>query len=84
MFPWTASTVMPSWTITVIPAAANPSRTPTWSPGTSTPEHPYGQLGSMEALQAVRQYPVRIKCALLPWAALEQGIRNYYRHNNLA
>ena len=43
-----------------------------------------GDLGNLEALQAVRQYPVRIKCALLPWAALEQGIRNYCRRNNLA
>ena len=40
------------------------------------------QLGSLEALQVVRQYPVRVKCALLPWAALEQGIRNYYRHSS--
>ena len=52
--------------------------------GKTLPENPYNQLGSLAALQAVRQYPVRIKCALLPWAALEQGIRNHYRHNNLA
>jgi nitrogen fixation NifU-like protein len=31
-------------------------------------------LGDLEALQVVRQYPVRIKCALLPWLALEEGI----------
>jgi nitrogen fixation NifU-like protein len=31
-------------------------------------------LGDLEALQVVRQYPVRIKCALLPWVALEEGI----------
>ncbi|MGD9765708.1 MAG: Fe-S cluster assembly sulfur transfer protein SufU, partial [Candidatus Binatia bacterium] len=27
-------------------------------------------LGSLEALRAVRQYRVRIRCALLPWDAL--------------
>ena len=31
-------------------------------------------LGDLVALQVVRQYPVRIKCALLPWLALEEGI----------
>ena len=50
--------------------------------GNPPPENPHGQLGSLEALQAVRQHPVRIKCALLPWAALEQGIRNHCRHHN--
>ena len=32
-------------------------------------------LGGLEALGVVRQYPVRIKCALLPWVALEEGLR---------
>ncbi len=32
------------------------------------------ELGDLEALQVVRQYPVRIKCVLLPWLALEEGI----------
>jgi nitrogen fixation protein NifU and related proteins len=32
------------------------------------------KLGDLAALQVVRQYPVRIKCALLPWIALEEGI----------
>jgi nitrogen fixation NifU-like protein len=32
------------------------------------------ELGDLAALQVVRQYPVRIKCALLPWTALEEGI----------
>ena len=35
---------------------------------------PLGDLGS---LQVVRRYPVRIKCALLPWVALEEGIKSY-------
>ena len=32
-------------------------------------------LGELCALGVVRQYPVRIKCALLPWTALEEAIR---------
>ncbi len=32
-------------------------------------------MGELPALQVVRQYPVRIKCALLPWMALEEGIK---------
>ena len=50
--------------------------------GTPLSENASSQLGNLEALQVVRQYPVRIKCALLPWVALEQGVRNYHRHNN--
>ena len=33
------------------------------------------ELGDLGALEVVRQYPVRIKCALLPWVALEEGLR---------
>ncbi|CAM3029013.1 Fe-S cluster assembly sulfur transfer protein SufU [Sporolactobacillus spathodeae] len=32
-------------------------------------------LGDAEALQGVAQYPARIKCATLPWKALEKGLR---------
>ena len=32
-------------------------------------------LGDLGALEVVRQYPVRVKCALLPWVALEEGLR---------
>jgi nitrogen fixation NifU-like protein len=32
------------------------------------------KLGDLPALRVVRRYPVRIKCALLPWLALEGGI----------
>ena len=35
------------------------------------------ELGDLLALQVVRQYPVRIKCALLPLTALEEGIKAY-------
>ena len=34
-------------------------------------------LGDLRALQVVRQHPVRIKCALLPLTALEEGIKSY-------
>ena len=33
------------------------------------------ELGELGALEVVRQYPVRVKCALLPWVALEEGLR---------
>lgn len=32
-------------------------------------------LGDLEALEGVRQYPVRIKCALLAWEALHVALR---------
>lgn len=31
-------------------------------------------LGDLEVLDGVRQFPVRIKCALLPWTTLEQAL----------
>ncbi len=35
------------------------------------------QLGDLVALQGVRKFPVRIKCATLAWVALQQGLREY-------
>ena len=35
------------------------------------------KLGDLAALQAVRKFPVRIKCALLGWTALEEGIEEF-------
>lgn len=37
------------------------------------------ELGNLGALEVVRQYPVRVKCALLPWVALEEGLRRLSR-----
>ncbi|HUO46988.1 MAG TPA: SUF system NifU family Fe-S cluster assembly protein [Acidimicrobiia bacterium] len=37
-------------------------------------ERPGLYLGDLEALQGVRRYPVRIKCAALPWTTLEQAL----------
>lgn len=34
-------------------------------------------LGDIEALRGVRRFPVRIKCALLPWAALQDALESY-------
>jgi nitrogen fixation NifU-like protein len=36
---------------------------------------PGAVLGDLEALQGVKNYPVRIKCASLPWATLEDALR---------
>lgn len=38
------------------------------------PDRPGATLGDLEALQGVRRYPVRIKCASLPWTTLEQAL----------
>lgn len=33
------------------------------------------EFDELEALQGVKKYPVRIKCALLPWTTLIEGLR---------
>jgi len=38
------------------------------------PERPGAVLGDIEALQGVRQYPVRIKCAALAWNTLLEAL----------
>ena len=35
------------------------------------------ELGELTGLVAVRSYPVRVKCALLAWWALDEGLRPY-------
>lgn len=42
-------------------------------------EVPISQLGDVEALQGVRKYPVRIKCAMLAWTTLQEGLDLYER-----
>ncbi len=37
------------------------------------------ELGDLEALQGIRRYPVRIKCATLAWNALQVGIDAHRR-----
>ncbi|GBD30761.1 Zinc-dependent sulfurtransferase SufU [bacterium HR32] len=34
-------------------------------------------LGELVALQGVRRFPVRVKCATLAWVALERGLSEY-------
>ena len=38
------------------------------------PEHPGAVLGELEALQGVKKFPVRIKCADLPWTTLAEAL----------
>ena len=45
--------------------------------GHAPSEAEHAELGDLEALQGVRKFPVRIKCALLAWTALEVGIAEY-------
>ena len=45
--------------------------------GKQSADGPMEPMGDLESLQVVRRYPVRIKCALLPWVALEEGIRRF-------
>ena len=37
-------------------------------------DRPGSVLGDLEALQGVRKFPVRIKCADLPWATLTDAL----------
>jgi nitrogen fixation NifU-like protein len=42
------------------------------------------ELGDLMALQGVRKFPVRIKCATLSWVALEQGVDEFQgSHSNV-
>ena len=36
-----------------------------------------GAAEELQALQGVRKYPVRVKCALLPWTALLEAVELY-------
>src|SRR4051812_19531278 len=40
----------------------------------NAPEIDPDELGDLEALQGVRRYPVRVKCAILPWNVLREGL----------
>jgi nitrogen fixation protein NifU and related proteins len=39
-------------------------------------------LGDIDALKGVRQFPVRVKCALLAWVTLVEGLKNYENGNS--
>lgn len=38
-------------------------------------DRPGSVLGDLEALQGVRKFPVRVKCADLPWTTLENALQ---------
>jgi len=38
-------------------------------------------LGDFEALEGVRKFPVRVKCALLPWTTLGEALRDVESRN---
>jgi nitrogen fixation NifU-like protein len=40
------------------------------------PDRPGALLGDLEALQGVRKFPVRIKCANLAWTTLEEALKS--------
>lgn len=39
------------------------------------PELSETELGDLAALRGVRQYPLRVKCATMPWHALESALK---------
>ncbi len=41
--------------------------------GTPAPED--ADIGDLEALEGVRKFPVRVKCAMLPWVTLADALR---------
>ncbi len=40
------------------------------------------EIGELEALQGVKRYPVRVKCAILPWNVLKEGLEAYNSRGN--
>ena len=47
--------------------------------GKSTLEDEVDQWGEVEALAGVKRFPIRVKCALLAWATLEDAITKHAR-----
>ena len=39
-------------------------------------DQPPQDIGDLEALSGVRLYPVRIKCALLPWTTMIEALKD--------
>ncbi|MBI4302065.1 MAG: SUF system NifU family Fe-S cluster assembly protein [Chloroflexi bacterium] len=44
--------------------------------GKDLTEEELKRLGELKVLSEIRRYPIRIKCALLPWTALEDGVKH--------
>jgi nitrogen fixation NifU-like protein len=45
------------------------------------PTEALGEAEDLQALQGVKRYPVRVKCALLPWTALIEAVDLYRKRN---
>ena len=59
---------------TVADIAALLGRLRTLMMGKDAPPTDSAELGQLAALQGVRRYPVRVKCALLPWNVLGEAL----------
>lgn len=46
-------------------------------------EESLDELEDFQALEGVRNFPVRIKCVLLAWTVLEEGIKDYKKKNQV-
>ena len=42
---------------------------------TTENSHPPKNLGDLQVMRGVRKFPQRVKCAMLPWRAVEQALR---------
>jgi len=42
--------------------------------GAQAPEEPAAELGKLAALAGVRRFPIRVKCATLPWHTLKAAL----------
>jgi nitrogen fixation protein NifU and related proteins len=62
---------------TVAEVAATIGRFRTMMSDPDVPELAADALGDLAALQGVRGYRVRVKCALLAWNALQDGLEQY-------
>ena len=47
--------------------------------GEDVTEEELDVLGDIEALEGVRKFPVRIKCALLSWVGLDDALKDYLK-----
>ncbi|MCS6771255.1 MAG: SUF system NifU family Fe-S cluster assembly protein [Kiritimatiellae bacterium] len=45
------------------------------------PELPESELGELAALRGVRSFPIRVKCATMPWHALETALSRLERES---
>lgn len=43
------------------------------------PAESLGEAEELQALQGVKRFPVRVKCALLPWTALQEAVELYHK-----